>query len=658
MIVPPYSPRPMTGSDRPASPRRLFLATTLAVATVAGPFAACAPSPESDTPGATSTDTTSSQGESPPTQQAPRPPRFALGDQATCVLGDVPSCVGTSVFQVPDEVSALAGARDLALGLRHGCLLDADGRAACWGDGLEGQLGVAPAALSERRFGRPIGASPRTVPDLPALAQIVSGWVHTCGRTADGDVLCWGDDARGQLGRGQGAGAEPDRSGSDVAGVTAVAGLTNIADLAAGGLHSCALDGDGAVHCWGDGSFGQLGTGTPDDASTPVAVAGLGAKARRITTGAYHSCAVLDGGGVSCWGDARFGQVGDGTRERRPAPVSVEGLRGPADDVAAGATFTCALLSDGSVQCWGSNEFGELGLGRGDTSGNEPDSVPRASGTVALPSPALGIAAAGVHACAVLADESVHCWGGNESGQLGDGSRELRRTPVLWSGASPDPLPAPPDWRAPAEGIDVSYHSGHVDWAAAKADGSTFALTLATAGVDFRDPFLTAHWTRMREAGLVRGAYHFYVADDDPVEQAHHFLSHVVLEPGDLRPVVDIESAGKDSGAADLVADLERFVEEVEQTIGIAPIVYTGPVFWRDRVGSDAFRELPLWIAEYGTDTPIVPPGWSTWSLWQYRGNAEMPHVAPIVDLNRLHADVDTRTLRVPESGVVHAVGP
>jgi lysozyme len=203
--------------------------------------------------------------------------------------------------------------------------------------------------------------------------------------------------------------------------------------------------------------------------------------------------------------------------------------------------------------------------------------------------------------------------------------------------------------RSPAEGIDVSYHSGEVHWREAAREGFSFGLMLATAGVDFRDPYLAAHWEHIRDAGLVRGAYHFYVSDDDPMEQAHHFLSHVLLEPGDLRPVVDIESAAS-IAPRDLANQLWIFVSEIERVLGIAPIIYTGPRFWSDHVQDPRFADYPLWIAEYEVDQPKVPSTWKQWQLWQWKGDADLSKISPVVDLNRVHESVDFDSLRIPEA--------
>lgn len=580
------------------------------------------------------------------TAAPPLPRLVALGPQATCVTGAVPACAGDALFQVPRAPSALVEARDLTFGLRHGCLLGADGRPSCWGDASEGQMGAEPAVERERCHGRPCRPEPAPVDGAPALGSIDAGWLHTCGVTEDGRVLCWGDDALDQLGR-----AAPGPGVAPVEGLSAPA-----AQVSAGGLHTCALLQDGSVSCWGDGSSGQLGQQESLDSAMPVLVQGLPAPATQIDAGGYHSCARLSDGGVACWGANRFGQLGDGTRTTSAGAVRVEGLAGPVRAVDVGLSFSCALLETGAVQCWGSNELGELGRGFDDAP-PEPDSPAAPPRTVeGLETGVVGLHVAGNHACAERQDGTLVCWGANELGQLGDGTVTGRDVPVAWTGTRAEP-PRPPLPPLPADaalirGVDVSYHSGRVDWGEAAAQGQHFGLTLATAGVDFLDPFFISHWERMRQAGLRRGAYHFFVPDDDPEAQARIFLSRVLFEPGDLVPVVDVETPFKQSGArppADLADRLLVFLRAVEQEVGAKPIIYTGPTFW-NRQMDDRFGDYPLWIAEYGVEEPQVPVGWTRWHLWQWRGDADLPRVAPIVDLDRLHPEVALEDLLIPEA--------
>ncbi|MEZ5331906.1 MAG: GH25 family lysozyme [Thermoanaerobaculia bacterium] len=570
------------------------------------------------------------------------PPGLALGPEITCVLGASTECAGEEEYRLPAD-TVLLRESVASFGLRHGCALRADGLPVCWGDASEGQLGVDPATVTGRRERRPYRGTAEPPPGAPALTALDAGWLHTCGLTADGGVVCWGDHDRGQLGR-----SAPGPAAAPVEGLPGP-----VVELAAGGLHSCAVLADGGVACWGNGSHGQLGTKIDGDSAAPRTVPGLPDPALSVAVGAYHSCAVLRGGAVYCWGDNRFGQLGDGTRTARPAPAPVVGLSGPVHSLDAGTSFTCALLVDGSVSCWGSNELGELGSGGysgAPLSRPEPPNPPAPAPVQGLPGAARRMQAAGDHACAVVTDGSVHCWGGNYSGQLGDGTSLDRPSAVSWKALTAAlPSPPKPPLQHPIEGLDVSYHSGRVDWTAAKASGHTFGLTLATAGVDFRDPLLSAHWEGMRQAGLVRGAYHYFVADDDPADQARHFLSHVALEPGDLVPVIDIESLGTNPHH-DLPQRLQAFIAEIENHLGVQPIIYTGPTFW-DQHGSADFGDYPLWIAEYGVEAPRIPTGWTSWHLWQWRGDAALLGVASIVDLNRVHPEADLSRLLVPPDG-------
>lgn len=186
-------------------------------------------------------------------------------------------------------------------------------------------------------------------------------------------------------------------------------------------------------------------------------------------------------------------------------------------------------------------------------------------------------------------------------------------------------------------GVDLSMHSGTVDWRALKDAGHTFAFVKATEGVDLLDSAFGASWQAMKQAGLVRGAYHFFVTEDDPDQQADFFIANVHLEPGDLAPVVDIEVIGHDTppGLADR---LRTFVSRLETHYGAKPIIYTGPNFWDQNLDA-SFGEHPLWVAEYGVEAPRLPKGWSAWHLWQWQGDASVPGVEKAADLSKVNRD-------------------
>jgi alpha-tubulin suppressor-like RCC1 family protein len=175
--------------------------------------------------------------------------------------------------------------------------------------------------------------------------------------------------------------------------------------LGAGWAHTCALLSDGSVRCWGSNYDSQLGDGTATYSSTPVTVLDLGGTGVAIATGSSHMSALLADGSVRCWGDNYHSQIGDGTTTDRSTPVLVSNLGGTAVAIAAGDRHTCALLSDGPVRCWGGNGVGQLGDGT-TTSRSTPVSVSSLGGT------AVAIAAGSFHTCALLSDGSVQCWGG------------------------------------------------------------------------------------------------------------------------------------------------------------------------------------------------------------------------------------------------------
>jgi lysozyme len=199
-------------------------------------------------------------------------------------------------------------------------------------------------------------------------------------------------------------------------------------------------------------------------------------------------------------------------------------------------------------------------------------------------------------------------------------------------------------------GIDVSHHSGAVDWAVVSEAGYAFAIVKATEGVDALDPRFAEHWNALSQLDMLRGAYHFYVSEDDPEEQARFFLSTVELADGDLVPVVDVELIGH--GTTPGLADrLRRFLEIVEGELGARPIIYTMPNFWDASLG-EGFAHHPLWVAEYEVDEPRLPRDWTDWHLWQYQGDATVPGVEKSADLSRIRAGTDMSPLlyrRTPE---------
>ncbi len=246
------------------------------------------------------------------------------------------------------------------------------------------------------------------------IRAIAAGSAHSCALRGNGEILCWGSGARGQLGNGTiGAGV-----GSPLP--TLVSGVSDAVELVAGYDHACARRSDGSVACWGANDYGQLGDRSTMDRPTPVAVTGL-ADAISLAAGARHTCAVRVGGSVVCWGHNGSGQLADGATRSTPGPVT--GIDGVVE-LAAGSEHTCARTSAGRAFCWGLNAHGQLGTGATSGPVFSPVGV---SSLVAV----LRIDAGGFHTCAHAA-AGVYCWGDNRAGEVGDGSMAANRpSPTL-----------------------------------------------------------------------------------------------------------------------------------------------------------------------------------------------------------------------------------
>jgi alpha-tubulin suppressor-like RCC1 family protein len=309
-----------------------------------------------------------------------------LGDGTTGSRG-----LPASVIALAPDITGIASG-----GFPNCALRSTNGAVQCWGSNWAGQIGDGTTVGSR--------ALPTDVTGLSsAIKAVAVGFYHTCALTTTGGVQCWGYNNNGQVG---------DGTTTDRAVPTNVVGMASgVAAITAGGYHTCALLLTGGVQCWGD----------DPDRPVPTNVTGLGSVATAIAVGGSHSCAVLTAGGVQCWGINNLGQLGDGTvsdfnsASTFLAPVSVSGLTARAVAIAAGNSHTCALLSDGGVQCWGMNSYGQLG------DGNTTD-VHGAAVRPGLASTATAVTTGSAHTCALLSTGGgMQCWGYNEYGQLGDG---------------------------------------------------------------------------------------------------------------------------------------------------------------------------------------------------------------------------------------------
>ena len=368
---------------------------------------------------------------------------------------------GTSDLDIPTATSSLGTGRTavtISSGEAHTCAILDDGSVSCWGAGGNGQLGnggtsdeTTPtptsslgtstnprtAALSERDFD-----GDGTLNIFQAHSNLdyrestlSTGGNHNCIILDNGSVSCWGRNNDGQLGNG---GTTPGvHSGLDLPTLTSSlgAGRTAVA-LSSGGEHTCAILDNGSVSCWGINNHGQLGNGGTSDKTTPTLTSSLGAgrTAVALSSGGEHTCAILDNGSVSCWGRNNDGQLGIGGTQwntvdkTTPTLTSSLGTGRTAVAISSGSYYTCAILDNGEVSCWGDGNKGQLGYG-----GNFNKFLPTLTNSLGADRTAVVLSAGEFHTCVILDNGDISCWGGGDYGQLGNGAFSNRYSPTLTS---------------------------------------------------------------------------------------------------------------------------------------------------------------------------------------------------------------------------------
>lgn len=385
-----------------------------------------------------------------------------LGSGDSLDRGGVPA--GSEGFKA---VSVPEGRRILSLSISdHACALLDDSSVVCWGDGTWGALGIHPGAkdrkgrfVAGRRAGE-LGDSLRRA-DLGAgrkALAVAAGGGFTCAILDDRSVACWGDNREGELGVAELVNTATGRAPGDPLGKVRLPKGRKASAIAAGTSFACALLDDGTVVCWGSNTSGQCGLRDPgarphrpgDVAKIPIGKA----KAVAIGAGSEHACALLTNGGLACWGDDTYGQLGRGDaindchRRNLEGPfakkcrIKPEQVAFPAgwntSSFSLGQTHSCAVSARGDVACWGEDSDGRLGAGGGspDTCAAEPDKgVPcrRRPSTLAVDassgSKVAAVAAGAFHTCALYRDASVRCWGSGDRGILGYGDRVDRNRP-------------------------------------------------------------------------------------------------------------------------------------------------------------------------------------------------------------------------------------
>jgi alpha-tubulin suppressor-like RCC1 family protein len=278
--------------------------------------------------------------------------------------------------------------------------------------------------------------------------HIAVGGEHACGIRLGNTLWCWGDNSEGELGIGS-------TTSQDLPQQVTRPAVAGWASVTAGGFFGCAIRKVGTLWCWGNNDFGQLGIGNtatqnlPQQVTTPAATGWTSAAA-----GETHTCATRSDGTLWCWGDNFEGQlgIGDMTGQDLPQQVTTPAATGWTG-AAAGEGHTCATRSDGTLWCWGDNSEGDLGIGS-TTSQDLPQQVttPAATGWTT--------ASAGDYQTCATRTHMLLCWGLNNHGQLGIGTRTSKDLPrhVM--------IPSRWGWTLMAPGGDTTCasHTGHTLW--------------------------------------------------------------------------------------------------------------------------------------------------------------------------------------------------
>ena len=328
----------------------------------------------------------------------------AWGYNETGALGDG----ATADRATPGEVAGLENVVAIAGGTGSAYAVLADGTVWSWGYNDGGTLGDGTTTTR---------LQPVMVPGLSNIRTIYSSYYGVYALDAAGDVWAWGHNYDGQLG---------DGTTTNRLLPVKVQGLGKVRSVAAGSGNAYALLEDGTVWAWGANVVGQIGDGTETNRLTPVQVVGL-SNVRSIMSGWGSAYALLTDGTVWAWGYGLQGQLGDGTDQHHSTPVQVQGLTG-VESIAAFNSTAYALKTDGTVWGWGDTYYGQLGL---SLSWPWKKSLPIQ--IAGLP-PVRSIAAGAKSGYALATDGKLYAWGGNEYGQLGDGTRETRLSPVQVGG--------------------------------------------------------------------------------------------------------------------------------------------------------------------------------------------------------------------------------
>jgi len=299
----------------------------------------------------------------------------------------------------------------ISTGGRFACALSSGSSVQCWGNNFQGQLGSG----DDKQYKLPIFVKGL---DAAQIKEITTGDMHACALTTQGKVQCWGDNFRGQLGIGK-----VDPTGIYLPQYVKDLGEnTNnpVLHIAAGPMYTCAIVEIGHIMCWGGNDILLQGSALSESIPTPVPVNGISTtkKPIQLASGGALACALLEGGAVQCWGGVYNSSLGDGVSNSAYSAVYVKGIEpgNPAIQVVAGSNYSCALLKDLTIKCWGQPIWSEQPVTQ-----MLPITINDLKGTQ--------ISAGQLHMCSLDQSGAVWCWGSNYNGELGNGTKSDHFSP-------------------------------------------------------------------------------------------------------------------------------------------------------------------------------------------------------------------------------------
>ncbi|HOB70761.1 MAG TPA: hypothetical protein PKM18_03140, partial [bacterium] len=305
---------------------------------------------------------------------------------------------------------------EIAAGAFHTCGIKKDKKLYCWGSNRFGEIGDGKKTTSDENNDRNI---PVKVNDDEWIA-VTAGYYHTCAIKTDDTLYCWGLNVFGQLGLG-------DEMTGDAL-IPAKLNDDKWISVTAGGLHTCGINKDNNLYCWGKNSFGEVGDGTNENRFISTKIGND--KWKSVSAGHSHSCGINIDGRIYCWGDNILAKIGDGTEtvygeeltilwnNNKNIPVKISNEFWAS--VNAGGSHTCGIHEDKSLYCWGGNNAGQAGDGKNGYERYVPTKINDDKWNF--------ITTGSEHTCCVKSDGNLYCWGLNSNGQIGDGENDFKKT--------------------------------------------------------------------------------------------------------------------------------------------------------------------------------------------------------------------------------------